>query len=304
MIERQSSRRKQGQCRKLAKRPTKMQTQANHVIIAQASTTSGSSRPPKRSTPRQLCDTYKASSCQVNLNVIVALIASLLLLFIMKPGVSQAELGAVVAPATASANQLSDFQLTGQVGDTVQLPCLIGRRTFCGDIYFIAWYKYNSSSKSWSRIEHKTEEELDVKRSEPALDQVQVSSASERIRSVWPRALAGSRRWACPQLLANGLGSGKLAANLESNFDCGQLHISSLQLADEGQYKCEITFSDSLDFDKCPATTLSHLGVIGKFKRPVTGEKWFPFNLCERRGRAQIGRPAGDELCAGIKQLA
>lgn len=231
-----------------------MQSQVDHVIAA--------GRHPKRKLMiSSHCDT---SSCQVKLNVLLLLL--LLLLLAGGHRLAAAEPSNAAAPTTGSANQLSDFKLVGQVGESVQLPCLVGRQMFCGDIYFIAWYKLNSSSKSWSRIEHKTEEELDMSQpgtARPDSDNA-LQQAAERIRSVWPRGLAGGRRSSCPQLLVNALDSTKLAANFESNFDCGQLHISSLKLADEGQYKCEITFSDSLDFDKCPATTLSQLGVIGK----------------------------------------
>lgn len=154
----------------------------------------------------------------------------------------------------------ADFQLSGELGDSAQLPCLIGRQAYCGEPYFIAWYKHNATSKSWTRIEQKAEEEPDPTAARPP--GAESGPLSDRVRFDWPRGLSG-RRASCPQLLVQAAGASK-AAKLEASFDCGQLHIGSLQLADEGQYKCEITFSESLDFDKCPATTLSHLAVIGK----------------------------------------
>lgn len=196
----------------------------------------------------------------------------------------------------------AEYQLTSAVGDQTHIPCLIGRQLYCGEPYFIAWYKLNTSSRSWARIEHKSEEELLAGEQQTSLPSLSLSSSAsvptpfnERVRFTWWRAqllsqqsatlpassnsnqqrfAASQAKFACEQLSANGIKSSTLASSqqthrfrfmkLDSNFDCATLTINSLELADEGQYKCEITFSDSVDFDKCPATTLSRLNVIGK----------------------------------------
>lgn len=194
---------------------------------------------------------------------------------------------------------LAEYQLTGAVGEQSHLPCLVGRQLYCGEPYFIAWYKLNTSSRSWARIEHKSEEELLASEasssSAPSLPSSNVpTNFNERVRFTWwrtqllpqqsaitgqsnnnyhqQRLAASHARFACEQLSVSGVRSNPVSQQshrfrsmkLDSNFDCATLTINSLELPDEGQYKCEITFSESLDFDKCPATTLSRLTVIGK----------------------------------------
>lgn len=192
---------------------------------------------------------------------------------------------------------LAEYHLTGAVGEQSHLPCLIGRQLYCGEPYFIAWYKLNTSSRSWTRVEHKSEEELLASEasSSPSPSSNVQTTFNERVRFTWwrtqmlpqqsaitaslnnnnyqqQRLAATHARFACEQLSVNGVRSSPVSQQshrfrsmkLDSNFDCATLTINSLELPDEGQYKCEITFSESLDFDKCPATTLSRLTVIGK----------------------------------------
>lgn len=191
----------------------------------------------------------------------------------------------------------NEYQLIGEAGHQIRVPCLIGKQLYCGEPYFIAWYKLNVSSKSWIRFEHKSIEDNEASDSmEASSIPPEASSAfvagkplANRVRFDWsPRASQSGGQ--LRQQAANSLGVSKSAGPRSSicsdpsifrpstinnpqqlaldhaNFDCAQLTISPLELSDEGQYKCEITFSESLDFDKCPATTLSQLTVIGKLE--------------------------------------
>lgn len=164
---------------------------------------------------------HKASSSVDRSNVIVG---SRILLVASLVGLLD-----LVRLANAGQAQGSAFLQVGEVGGQVRLPCLIGRQSYCGDPYFTAWYKLNSSSKaSWTRME---------------LESNRFSWAAEKTRGQ------------CEQV--------KSQLDL-TQLDCAQLTINRVEPADEGQYKCEITFSESLDVDKCPPSTLSQLNVIGK----------------------------------------
>lgn len=200
----------------------------------------------------------------------------------------------------ASVQTPAEYQFTSAVGDQTHIPCLIGRQLYCGEPYFVAWYKLNTSSRSWARIEHKSEEELLASEQaslSPSVSSNVPATFNERVRFTWWRAqqpsqqsalpaslstnqqrlVASQAKFACEQLSVSGVKSSQLASlqqthrfrsmKLDSSFDCATLTINSLELADEGQYKCEITFSDSVDFDKCPATTLSRLSLIGKYPK-------------------------------------
>lgn len=159
-----------------------------------------------------------------------------------------------LATKLINANQSQDaFQLVGNVNDQAHLPCLIGKQIYCGEPYFIAWYKQSGSSKSWLRLELKSSDES--------------NEGDERF--TWSRRADSSL---CQPNVAHRFKSSAAADSIASNYDCGQLTISRLELADEGQYKCEITFSESLDFDKCPASTISKLSLIGKLHRLLTHE--------------------------------
>jgi hypothetical protein len=212
---------------------------------------------------------------------------------------------AVLAPPSPVAAPIvpNEHQLVGQAGDGVRLPCLIGKRAHCGEPYFIAWYKLNATSRQWTRIEarhpgdDRDEHEQD--------DQWQVSASSapsastpapasgrpiaERVQFVWSRAQsplcwmgAGSNRTALlnnrfqhqaaggqqqqqQQHQTASSGSLPLMATVLPPFDCAMLTIRPLELQDEGQYKCEITFSETVEFDKCPASTTTQLSVIGEY---------------------------------------
>lgn len=159
----------------------------------------------------------------------------------------------VLAGSGSRALDAEPFQLIGQVGSQVQLPCLVGKKANCGEPYFVAWYRLNATSRLWARIEHRSDDELAAPASE---DQ------QHRFHLTWPAAEgAGSQSGACNQLAGERLAPSS-AEQLE--LACAHLSIRSLEPADEGRYKCEITFSDSIDFDRCPANTLSQLSVIGK----------------------------------------
>ena len=176
----------------------------------------------------------------------------------------------VCYPASSQPGQQGEqLQLAGNLGESAQLPCLIGRQLYCGEPYFIAWYKFNGSTKSWLRIEHERQAVL----GEPAPGG---GALSARVQFGWRRtggaqaarpsqalasAACGAHPLAVAAAAAAAAASGRPA---ESQFDCATLTISPLELIDEGQYKCEITFSESLDFDKCPPTTASQLSVIGE----------------------------------------
>lgn len=154
------------------------------------------------------------------------------------------------------------YQLSGQVGKEAQLPCLVGKKANCGEPYIVAWYKWNTISKLWARIEHRSDNEPAPISSPLANNNQQIK---QRYHLTWPSSaaagdeLAGSSQSAlCNQ---DRLGDGR-ASRLD--LTCAHLTIRSLEPADEGQYKCEITFSDSIDFDRCPANTMSQLNVIGK----------------------------------------
>ena len=177
--------------------------------------------------------------CKSQARIIISLLAPLLSLV----GVAQAPL-----PAPSHQNE---FQLAGQSGGQALLPCLIGRQLFCGEPYFIAWYRLNSSSRAWTRIEQQQQQQQ--------ADSPASQSLNERAHFNWA---PGKRQPAtgCPNSPA-ALGRAKE----EQAFDCVQLQVRNLQLSDEAQYKCEITYSESLDFEHCPVSTLSSLAVLGEY---------------------------------------
>lgn len=224
-----------------------------------------------------------------------------LLLFVATQQLAEAfyhQLPPLGLDAGASGNRPNEYQLIGEAGHQIRLPCLIGEPLYCGEPYFIAWYKLNVSSKSWIRFEHRSMEDNEL-----AADPIEISSSNrlaggqslaDRVRFDWSASRSSSQSQSAatkqsatksannfkssicsdPAAIFQSSSSSAAAINSgptrqrflldQSNFDCAQLTISPLDLSDEGQYKCEITFSESLDFDKCPATTLSQLTVIGK----------------------------------------
>lgn len=245
---------------------------------------------------------FSFSSSSSSLSLLSYLLTSLLLILITS--------ASQLSEAEPQHRPPTEYQLVGQVNQEAHLPCLIGRQLYCGEPYFIAWYKFNGSSKSWVRIEHSgssssssksaangddelandnngNDDNLQLAPTKSAAEaevtnQHQLSGhrpINERVQFTWTRSQqqqqqqhqrGSSWRPACDQPLngRHGVSAAAAAAaasaKLEANFDCAQLTIGRLELMDEGQYKCEITFSESLDFDKCPATTLSQLSVIGK----------------------------------------
>lgn len=196
-------------------------------------------------------------------------------------------------PQPQQQQQPNEYQLIGHSAERARLPCLIGKSGFCGEPYFIAWYKLNASSRLWARIEAKSREQEDDETAAPRpatvalADERRRPAASsrplaERIRfEGWSRetrspsnclqtaAAPGEPDERSALLLAKHQALGQSAASLAAYgqlFDCAQLTISALELQDEGQYKCEITFSDSLDPERCPASTATQLTVIGEWR--------------------------------------
>jgi len=76
----------------------------------------------------------------------------------------------------------------------------------------------------------------------------------------------------CPPALLQQLQQSQRSPNAlqTGHFECAQLALRPLELLDEGQYKCEITFSESVDYEHCPVATVSQLNVIGK-----CAPRWF-----------------------------
>lgn len=168
-------------------------------------------------------------------------------------------------PQFRASSEAEPYQLIGQVGNQAQLPCLVGKRANCGEPYFVAWYKFNGTSRLWTRIEHRSDDE------QVAAAASSTSTGQHRFHLTWPTLEESSsfKPTVCNQAgeqFNNLAGSQSQATAL--NLACAHLTIRSLEPADEGQYKCEITFSDSIDFDRCPSSTLSQLNVIGK-RRPT-----------------------------------
>lgn len=181
--------------------------------------------------------------------------------------------------AQASSSEL--VALGGQVGQSVRLPCLIGRQFNCGEPYFIAWYKLNViKPSSWTRIEYVTGQSSSSMTSDivtesssdfmTANSYANSNNQSNSNRFTFFRGhTSSSGLTTCDSLLSNSMqqqfpNSKRLATNSFSDFECAQLEISQLELHDEGQYKCEITFSESLEVDKCPPSSVTRLTVIGK----------------------------------------
>lgn len=137
--------------------------------------------------------------------------------------------------------------LAAQVGGTVRLPCLVGRQLNCGPPYLIAWYKFNASRAAWTRLEYSRPDDKD--------EQQGADSAKSRFK--FYRGLAAS---SCGLAASSSRGP-----DSGDELECSQLAIERLDLADEAQYKCEITFSESLDTQKCPPSSVTRLIVIGEF---------------------------------------
>lgn len=158
--------------------------------------------------------------------------------------------------ANANPFQPAGYQVSGQPGDQVRLPCLIGRQLYCGQPYLIVWYKMNATTKgNWMGILRKSWDEL---AGDSGKQQQQQQQEMDRVRFVWNWQGVDQPTASVCQRASS---SNRLDAN---NLDCSELVIGRLEPEDEGQYKCEITFTESLDVDKCPPNTLSQLNVISK----------------------------------------
>lgn len=208
------------------------------------------------------CSTASRVFCDFSARKSIILVQVILMLI-------SSSIEAIVSPAsqqtTRGSNLNSEHKLFNQVDEQAQLPCLIGKQEFCGDPYFIAWYKFNSTSRAWLRFDYKTLDSNNNNDFQADLIESSDSSVSrsfnERVKFVWSRSSADQRAKLAP---AKSAVCNQQYSSASGDFDCAYLSINSLELADEGQYKCEITFSETLDFEKCPATTLSQLNVIGK----------------------------------------
>lgn len=223
-----------------------------------------------------LCSSQGRSTCDTTNNVINLKTSLLVVLMTL----NLQYLNLVKASSQQQHQQAAlnnEFQLIGQSSGEVRLPCLIGKQLYCGEVYFIAWYKLNSTSgRQWTRIEHKTrnaiEDEEDSSKQQlqntyednnqqQQTSSSQSSSLNDRVQFVWTPGKQNNRA-AC--LADTTQSSSQRLINQAAQFDCAQLVIKRLELADEGQYKCEITFSESIDFEKCPSNTMTQLNVIGK----------------------------------------
>lgn len=131
--------------------------------------------------------------------------------------------------ATGRPLDAEPFQLIGQVGNQVRLPCLVGKKANCGEPYFVAWYRLNATSRSWTRIEYRSDEddELDASSQRP----------SRRFHFTWPgEAKSGGNS---QSTVCNQAGERLTFAGANQNrpeLNCAHLSVSSLEPADEGQY--------------------------------------------------------------------
>lgn len=208
--------------------------------------------------------------------------------------------GVAATPATSTTTTPNEYQLVGQAGGLVRLPCLIGKQANCGEPYFIAWYKLNATSRQWMRIEARSPGDQDQDdEGRETMAGGPYRPLADRVQFVWsrtqsPMASSASSCWlgdgtslkSPTRMLNNGHQQSsqqqqqllQAALHQQSSplaslsmisafqlFDCAQLTIKALELQDEGQYKCEITFSESVEFDRCPASTMTQLNVIGEY---------------------------------------
>lgn len=163
--------------------------------------------------------------------------------------------------------------LGGQLGQSVRLPCLIGRQFNCGEPYFIAWYKMSPTRPlaGWTRIEYSTNQsKMQESESGEEASGARSSSSSSSYFASTQVSNSTNQRFSFyrGQAASSCLGDSSMASqkHLATELECAQLEITKLELGDEGQYKCEITFSESLEVDKCPPSSISRLTVIGKFQ--------------------------------------
>lgn len=175
---------------------------------------------------------------------------------------------------TSPQGQTAQYQLVGQAGGLVRLPCLVGLPSVCGLPYFIAWYKHNAREDSWTRFEYRESSELSSESDQIHNQNNQVSgpsrALSERVEFFKPNEHTSSSSPLC----SNSAKFNNQLASGSNQFGCAQLTIRKLELLDEGQYKCEITFSESIEVDKCPPYTISQLSVTGKLNVEVPVGVW------------------------------
>lgn len=210
---------------------------------------------------------------------------SIIYLYLIVPFALVKQQAAFAAISSAGGGGGELASLVGQVGTSVRLPCLIGRQLFCGEPYFIAWYKLNSDKPTWTRIEYATA--TAAKLAQVDSDRFSNEQQASRVDNVNSESLLQQQTTTANQsqeqqdrfnffrggsgssCLMNKNGAEQHPSKVQyqqlrlAELECAQLEISKLELADEGQYKCEITFSESLEVDKCPPTSVSRLTVIG-----------------------------------------
>lgn len=166
--------------------------------------------------------------------------------------------------------QIGGYQpiISGEVNGQARLPCLIGLPFNCGRPYFIVWYKLNAATKgNWAGVLRKSFDEISLASGDTEREQSSDDTTinDEHFRFHWNRQLRNRNSNDIHQdsLCSQVTQTFSARSNAANQFDCAELVIDKVKLEDEGQYKCEVTFTDSLDIDKCPPNTLSQLTVIG-----------------------------------------
>lgn len=146
-----------------------------------------------------------------------------------------------------------DFFVSAESEQLLRLPCKIGSHSNCGLPYIIAWYKFNHKSGTWRRIELP----LSAGDTAASLAQGFESRFSFELPTLNQNPGQQQQTKSCLQQNKSTVAS--------SNWQCVFLSIKNAQVFDEGQYKCEVTYAEALDFDKCPQSTASQLTVFGEW---------------------------------------
>lgn len=168
-----------------------------------------------------------------------------------------------------SSGQVADFSVSGDARQVLSLPCVVGKQTNCGAPYIIAWYKWTASAKLWQRLDLTSSSSLNQ-----LANNSSVAQTNSRFVFDWPpgtlrncpfSALRTSQTLSSSSSSTSSSSSSSSLSLSRHSVDCLALDVRSALVADEGLYKCEVTYAETLDFDKCPSTTLSQLNIFGKF---------------------------------------
>ena len=182
-----------------------------------------------------------------------------------------------------------ELSVVASVRQSARLPCAIGPASLCGEPYIVAWYKLQhqqhhqapSPQRTWTRLELATSSstsankrltfdlaaQLATQRHSASMSNSNFDIASSAAAASSSSGAAASQVTSSQRLakshahIACGLGGASAAS---APFDCVRLELASVEASDEGQYKCEVTYTESADFSKCPASTSSRLNVVGK----------------------------------------